>query len=46
MTQTICNVRLPLGTTNSKTPDTANSGADSNSHGLALPCFVRVRSIT
>ena len=46
MTHTICTASLPLGTTNSNTPVTATSGADKSSHGRALPCAVRVRSIT
>ena len=36
----------PDGTTNSNTPVTATSGAESSSHGRALPCLVRVRSMT
>ena len=45
MTQTACRVCEPLGTVKSRMPVMVSSGADSSSHGRALPSFVCVRSI-
>ena len=45
MSQMTCTVSEPLGTVNSRIPVTASSGADSSSHGRALPSLVRVRSM-
>ena len=45
MTQMTCTLSLPLGTVKSRMPVIASSGAESSSHGLALPAGVWVRSM-
>ena len=46
MTQMTCTVSDALGTVKSRMPVIVSSGALSSSQGLALPCAVRVRSMT
>ena len=46
MTQITFTVSLPLGTVKSRMPVTGTRKAERKSQGLALPSFVRVRSMT
>ena len=46
MTQITFTVSLPLGTVKSRMPVMGTRKADRKSQGLALPSFVRVRSMT